>query len=332
MNKTTATIAALLLAACGATKDDPAQQYREALPQAATAHVGTYQDAGAGTTAAVGVAQQALGDSDLVQSEYAVQSYWLAVSVNWGAKSILDLVQFITRFPTTACDETSCTWGPWVGDQGLNNYKLVVTKDGAEYVYALSGQNAQVADSPWVAFLTGRASPVDRDHGSGSFELDFDANYSGLAHAPNFVRKDYGLLAVTYDNTIQSPYVGATFIGAREEDNDQIAGNDKFVDAAYLFEAKPSGGQLQVAFYNRTTGDSAKLRTRWGANGQGRADAIYVPAVGNSVTASECWLGRSQSWAEAYDTKHLNDERLQDANACSPFDAFLEAELSVPQP
>ncbi len=329
--KKTATIAALLLAACGATNTDPAQQYRDALPKAATAHVGTYQDAGA-ATGALSVAQQALGDSNIVQSEYAVMSYWLAVSVNWGAKSILDLVQFITVFPTSSCDQTSCTWGPWVGDQGLNNYKLVVTKDGDAYHYALSGQNAQVAGSPWVAFLTGTAYPADRDHGHGDFLLDFDLSYSGLAHADGFVRKDYGQLTVSYDNTTQSPFVGATFMGARQEDNDADPTNDQFVNAAYLFEPASSGGQLQVAFHNVTTGDSAKLHTRWSANGQGRADAIYMPAAGGSVTASECWLGRSQNWAEAYDTKHLDNPLLQDASACSPFATFEEATLSIPQP
>lgn len=322
MNKLTAALAALALAACGQT--DPAQQYRDALPKSQAAELGTYQS-GTGTAGALSAARQPLGDSTLLQSEYAVQSYWLALGVNGGAKAILDLVQFITRFPTSSCDDTTCAWGPWVGDQGLNRYQLVVTKNGDAYDYVLSGQNAVVAGSPFVDILTGTAYPVAKDRGHGTFTLDFDASDAGLAHGPAYVKKDYGQLVVNYDNT-QSPTVGALFLGARNQDPN----DEHFMNAAYAFDASASGGQLQVAVENLDTGDTLTLRTRWSTSGQGRADVLFTAGAGGSLTASECWAGRSQDFIEVYDTKHLDLPQLRDANGCSPFSTFEAADISLP--
>ncbi len=329
MKKLTASLAAVALAACG-TQTDPAQQYRDALPKAQAAHVATYQDAGA-ASGTVAVAQQGLGDSNLLQSEYAVTSYYLALSVNGGAALLLDLVRFIASFKPTACDDASCTWGPWVGDQGLNNYRLVVTKqasaNGDAYAYALSGQDAAVAGAPFVDILTGTAYPVDRDHGSGTFTLDFDAR-DALAHGPAYVKKDYGQLTVSYDNTTQTPTVGATFLGARNQDPDPA--KQYSMNAAYLFEAATSGGQLQLAVANLDTGDTLRLGTRWSASGQGRADVLFTAGAGGSLTASECWAGRSQDFVEVYDTKHLDIPQLQDASGCSPFMDFQTSTIPFP--
>jgi hypothetical protein len=323
MKKLNAILAALALAACNATEKDPAQQYRDALPKSQAAKVGTYQDAGATTS---GVARQPLGDSNLLQSEYAVTSYYLALSVNGGAVAILDLIQFIVTFPPSACDDASCTWGPWPGDQGLNRYQLVVTRNGDAYTYALSGQNAVVAGSPFVDLLTGTAYPVDRDHGSGTFTLDFDNVHAGLAHGPAYQHNDYGRLVVTYDNTTSAPSVGATFLGARNQDPQ----HPYFMNAAYLFAAATSGGTLQVAVENLDTSDTLRLGTRWSASGQGRADVLFTAGTGGSLTASECWAGRSQDFAEVYDTKHLDIPELQDASGCSPFSDFQTATIPFP--
>ncbi len=325
MNRLTASLAALALAACNAQKADPAQAYRDALPKATAAAIGTYQDAGA-TPGALSVARQPLGDSNIAQSEYAVMSYYLAVAVNGGAGLVLDLLQFITGFPPSACDaHTSCTWGPWSGDQGLNGYKLVVTRNGAAYDYELSGQNALVPGSPWVPFLTGKAVPADRSHGSGTFTLDFDAHWAGLAHAPGAQQQDYGRLVLDYDNTTV-PTVTAQFIGAYDRDPQ----NAHFVNAAYSFVAAASGGELQVAFENLDTTDTVALRTRWSATGQGRADAVYTPAGQTSLTASECWAGRSASWIEVYDTKHLDIPQLSDPTGCAPFTTFQAPDIQLP--
>lgn len=327
MKKLTASLAALLLAACTAETDDPAQKFREALPKAQAAAIGTPQEEG-GAAGALSVSRQPLGDSAMLQSEYAVMSYYLALSVNGGAGLILNLVQYITSFPTRDCvPDVSCTWGPWVGDQGFNNYKLVVTKAGDAYEYALQGQNAIVAGSPFVDILTGIAYPVDRDHGSGTFTLDFDAQ-DALAHPPAYEKKDYGQLVLDYDNVSNPVTVSAQFIGARNQDPDPA--KQHFMNAAYAFEDAASGGQLQIAFENLDTTETLTMRTRWSASGQGRADVLFTAAGGGSITASECWAGRSADFAEVYDTKHLDIPELSNASACSPFSTFEQATIQLP--
>jgi hypothetical protein len=101
------------------------------------------------------------------------------------------------------------------------------------------------------------------------------------------------------------------------------------MNAAYAFEEGASGGELQVAFENLDTTAVVSLRTRWSASGQGRSDVRYTAAGGGSLTASECWAGRSQDFVEVYDTKHL--DILGDATGCSPFSDFQEATLPLPQ-
>ena len=120
--------------------------------------------------------------------------------------------------------------------------------------------------------------------------------------------------------------VGAQFIGARNAD----PANPHFMNAAYLFEDAASGGQLQVAFENLNTTEMLTLRTRWSASGQGRADVLFTAGTGVSLTASECWAGRSADFVEVYDTKHLDIPELSDPGACSPFTDFQEADVSLP--
>lgn len=329
MNKTTAPVAALLLllAACGA-ETDPAQPYRDALPKAQAVQIGTPQTAG-GAAGALSVSRQPLGDTASPKSEYAVTSYYLAVAVNGGAGLVLDLVQFVVHLPPTACGDASCTWGPWTGDQGLNQYELVVTKQAGAYGYVLSGRPFGAPDTAWVDLLTGTARPVDRDHGSGTFTLDFDAQHAGLAHGPGYQRKDFGQLAVTYDNT-KNVTVRAQFLGAQSQD----PADPCVMNAAYAFEAAPSGGELQVAFENLGTTAVVSLRTRWSASGAGRADAHYVGPDGAGgaadYRASECWAGRVQDFVEVYDSKFPLDPRLNDESACSPFASASYADIALP--
>ena len=309
--------AAALLAACG-SNEDPAQKYRDALPKAGAVQIGTPE--GEGTANALTVSRSALGETTLLQSEYAIMSYYLALTVNVGVGSTLRFLQLVTMFPPTTCDETSCTWGPWLDHQGLNHWKLDVTKAGDGYEYALSGQPDPGA--PFVPVVTGTAYPVDRDHGSGTFTVDFEAEAS-LDHGDEWQQHDFGQIVVTYDNT-KDVSVGATFLGAVNADP-----QDRHpLNAVYAFEHGPSGGELQVAFQNLTSLDVWSLRTRWSPGGAGRADARYDAGGdgGVDLEASECWAGESQGYEEVYDSKIPFGEE----SACSPFAEELYADVELP--
>jgi len=327
MTKLTATLAAVLaLAACAPAETDPVQKFRDVLPKAQTVQVGTPQDEG--TAGALSVRRDALGDTAMLQSEYAVMSFYLAAAVNGGAGFTLGLLQFIVLHPATSYDDTSATWGPWVDEGGNNWMKLVVTKQGEDYAYVLSAQNGTTLGD-FIPLLSGVATPgADRDHGSGTFTIDFDAQ-DQLAHGPLYVKDDFGQLTMTYDNT-QNVSVTAVFTGARNDE----PGNEHLMNAVYAFEDAASGGQLQVAFENLDTTEVISLRTRWSAGGAGRCDAHYNGPDGAGGTldyyASECWAGHAQDFAEVYDSKHLEIPALADESACSPFSTVQYSNVTLP--
>jgi hypothetical protein len=301
MKKLTSMIAAALtLAACDA-KEDPADQYRAAMPKnsAVQIHVPDGEAAGGAQMAAGG--RFALGQAPGYLSEYAITSYWTAVTVNVGVWWTLELLQFITAFPPSQCDDGSCTWGPWLGDQGLNYYKLHVEKVDGSYDYALSGQSAAAGVQPWVELISGNAVPgADRDHGRGTFRILFD-EFDELQHADPDWKKDHGTLTVSYDNT-SGLFVHADFVNARNDDPDRL---DNVMNAAYEFVLGPADGDLQIVFEDATAGDSVSLHTRWKRHdGAGRGDLRYVPVGGGELVGSECWNGEHDTlpWAEVYDT------------------------------
>lgn len=326
MKKLTSLIAAaLILAACGST-EDPAQQYRDALPKSETVQVGSPQ---AETNPnALTVSRSALGDTTSPKSEYAMMSYFLARTVNSGVGATLVFLRHITTLRPTTCDGSSCTWGPWVDDDGLNRWQLYVQKVGDAYEYVLSAQPGSNATAPFVPFISGTAHPSDRDHGYGNFTIDFDAQ-DGLDHGSLWQKKDFGQIDVTYDNT-HDVSIGATFLNAKNSDPD----DPHRLNAAYTFDHSASGGVLQVAFENLDTTEIVSLRTRWAPSGAGRADAHYNgPAEGGGRVdyyASECWAGEVQNYVEVYDSKHTEIPALADPNACSPFNSAEYATVVLP--
>lgn len=314
--------AAMALAACGS--QDPAEKFRDALPKAQAVQVGTPQDS---SSTALSVQGNALGESLALQSEYAVMSYYLAVTMNGGVAWILGTVQFITLLKPTECGDSSCTWGPWVDDDGNNRWKLYVEKVGDAYQWKLSAQNGLDANGPFVDFITGTAHPADKDHGSGSFVVNFDAQ-DALYHGPLYVKKDFGQLDVTYDNT-KEVHVSAAFIDGRNQDPDP-AKNGHIMNAAYDFQAASSGGELQIAFQDEVTTEVAQIRTRWSTGGAGRADVAYYPAgIGGAVyTETECWAGKSKSFVEVYDS--TVGHAFGTESDCSPFTSRSDPNLPLP--
>ena len=100
----------------------------------------------------------------MLQSEYAVMSYYLALTMNGGVAWSLGLVQLIVAYPATACvEDVSCTWGPWVDDHGLNRWQLHVEKAGDALRVRALGAAGLGPDRAFVDVLFGTAYPVDRD-------------------------------------------------------------------------------------------------------------------------------------------------------------------------
>jgi hypothetical protein len=311
MKKLTAASAALLLAACSAQKSDPAQQYRDALPQAAKIQIGTPSAQPA--AAKLSGRQDALSQAPAYQSEYARVSYWTAVTVNVGVWWTLTLVKTITSFPPSAdCNDTACTWGPWAGDDGLNEWKLHVDKVDAHFVYALSARPIAGA-AAWTDLLGGTAYPgADRDHGNGSFRIDFDAQLA-LAHAAGWTQQDFGVLDVTYDNRTDLSIDAALTNGRSDDPNGSYD-----MDATYSFLGTGTGGDLQLGIVNLDTSERLSLDTRWIGTGAGRGDVDFIDALGTELRASECWAGEALGWVKVFDDKPDPDYGSEALCAFSP--------------
>ena len=300
MKKLTAAFAALLVAACSAQKAaDPAQQYRDALPQAAKIQIGTPSAQPA--AAKLSGRQDALAQAPAYQSEYARVSYWTAVTVNVGVWWTLTLVKTITSFPPSSdCNDASCTWGPWAGDDGLNEWKLHADKVADHFVYALSARPIAGA-AAWTDVLTGTAFPgADRDHGNGSFTVSFD-NFNALPHPTGWTADDHGVLAVTYDNRTDLSITATVTNGKSDDPNSTPPYFD--MDATYAFLGTGTGGNLQLGIVNLDTSERMSLDTRWIGTGAGRGDVDFIDALGAEYRASECWAGEALGWVKVFDDK-----------------------------
>lgn len=307
--------AAALLAACGESKIDP-NDVRAALPKAAAIQIGTPSADGAATT---GVSRAALEGDPVYGSGYAITSYWTAVTVNVGVWWTLTLVELITAFPPSSCDEAACTWGPWEDDNGLNVWRLVVTRAGDGYAYVLAAQPGSQPGAGFVTLLSGVAYPgADRDHGHGTFTMDFDAE-AMLDHGVLWEQEDFGELSVAYDNRTALS-IDVTFLGAQSDD----PADPVFMNAVYAFDDTGAGGELQIAFETvEASPRNLSLRTRWNATGAGRGDAEYAEGPW-TYQASECWAG-APTFALVYDSEPV----YGDAGACA-FAEPLYADVTLP--
>jgi len=307
MRKLTSILAAALtLAACA--KEDPADQYRKALPTSETLTIGAADTAASGAalttglTSAASPAITADGKSDL-----AVVSYVFATSVNLGVAQMLWLIHSITWWPPTSCDDSTCTWGPGSSAQDLNVFKLVVTKSGENFDYVLSAAPKSTGGTAFLPIVVGFAHRSPQDHrGDGHFSVKFE-NSALLDQPEGEARKDWGTLDVRYDtwNQLKNEVV---FWNVRDNDNpgaDPL--NPNRLNVYFNFDASKPNGELLVA-WETLYGNQKELSlfTQWKDAG-GRADLHYFETDGiNTFThdESECW-GGAPGYLQTYDNFDL---------------------------
>ncbi|HET9595885.1 MAG TPA: hypothetical protein VFP65_09910 [Anaeromyxobacteraceae bacterium] len=288
MKRTVASLAiAASLAACGGgSRTLTAEEARGAVPGADQARLSAPDASSASAAAPRGNFVLTAG-----QAEYARDTMALAGAVNLGVVWTLGVVELVVSFPPTACSGPTCTWGPWGADQPfeVNLWQLTVTKvDDGEYQWALSGQPKATPAAAFTAVVSGTAFPSGVRHvGHGSFVLDLDAA-AALPRKLGDPGAQKGRIEATYDNRT-SRQVGVQFLGTQDDQNP-----DQLVNAAYQFVAGASGGDLQVATRNLTTGARLTLHSRWTAAGAGRGDASFS-LDGNTIVRSQCWDSNAAS-------------------------------------
>jgi hypothetical protein len=299
--------AALLVSGCG--QQLKPSEIRAAMPAASVVKIDAQDPSGgAATPRAVPLARLAAATAAPVaggQAPLAVTSYLFASAVNGGVFWTLAPITWFTYFvPPTSCTTDACTWGPGSDATDLNQWMLVVTKDGDAYDFVLSGAPKSTGGTRFVPVISGRSFPGAAPHrGHGDFAADLDAAWAGLDHAAGEVQKDFGKISVTWDARTNLS-LGVTFLGSKNNDDPGLdAANPNRVNAVYAFAADAAGGDMQVGW--RTipgvgqVEEHAALHTRWKTDLGGRADVSYQNP-GAAVQLSQCWAG-PPAWLMTFD-------------------------------
>lgn len=332
MRKLAALSAALLATACGQQLDPAA--IRAALPSAEVVKIDAPNPTGGAAAMPPGLqGRQAAVASAGGPAPFAVTSYLFATAVNSGVFWTLAPIAWLTQVvPPTSCTDAACTWGPFSGEQDLNSWMLVVTRSGDAYDYALSGAPKSPAGSPFVPVLSGRAFPGVVEHrGHGTFTVDFDEVWAGLAHPAGEVQQDFGSLTVAYDART-SLHLDVSFLGGR---NNELPGADPAapnrVNAVYAFDASAVGGDLQLGFrplppyLDGVVEQTTSLHTRWDATGAGRGDFLATRPGDTVVGFSQCWDG-PPAYTMIFDG---SSQTLTDPSGCA-FPSAAPITITVP--
>lgn len=334
MRKLAALSTALLVAACG-QKIDPAA-VRDAMPSAAVVQIDAPNPSAAAAAPGAPLARLVGGSPGAAAvaqgpAPLAVTSWLFASAVNGGVFWTLAPIAFLTEFvPPTACTDTACTWGPGAGAEDLNNWMLVVTKRGDAYDYTLSGAPKSPAGSPFVTVISGVAYPgPSRHRGRGSFAVDFDQVWGGLAHPAGAVQQDFGTLSVAYDARA-ALHLDVTFLDSKNNDDPGAdPANPNRTNAVYAFDATATGGDLQLGWRTlppytaEYLQQTISLHTRWNAGGAGRGDFNYA-RPGAEASFSQCWDG-APTFSMSFDGSGVV---LTDESVC----AFAGAPITITVP
>jgi len=204
---------------------------------------------------------------------------------NGGTGWVLVLLHTIVQFPVTTVHDNTYTWGPWSESLDPAEYKLDVhaLADGT-YTYQLSGRSKTQAGAAFHVVIDGKADPRKGDlQGNGQFLLDFDAS---RAVNPVDAGDARGTMDVNYD--LATRHLDLTIMST------DALGQPALADYAYNAAADGAGDMVFALTGNAGGGpalESSTLRSRWQADGQGRADGRIGGGDLGAVqaTASECW-------------------------------------------
>jgi hypothetical protein len=228
-------------------------------------------------------------------ADWYVSTRNITTTFNGGSAWVLILLHTIVAFPETSEAGNVHTWGPFTDALNPAEYRLDVTDNGdGTYHYALSGHNKADASGNFTAVISGDADTRAGElQGSGHFLLDFDAGKK--VNPIDADPKAHGTVGVTYD------------LAQRHLDLDINSTDDagKPVAATYAYNEAADGGGDMVFELDADLGDTpapehAVIRSRWLANGSGRADVgVFDGDAGAGVEGSQCWDTMFKSVFEA---------------------------------
>ena len=212
-----------------------------------------------------------------------------AVSLNGGAATILILVKTITEFPVTSVAGDTYIWGPWHETLKPSEYRLRVRQnEDGDYEWTLEGRKiADGASAPFLAVVSGVATPGRPHRGSGSFTFDLT-----VAKQLDPLAKGDGQVSVQY-NLETNPI---TVVMDAESPQPAAGGGTALATFHYAYSERPDqSGELDFMVYGDTDDpgpawEMSEIHSRWNQTAAGRADVkITGGDLGSlTVTASEC--------------------------------------------
>ncbi|HEY1100485.1 MAG TPA: hypothetical protein VGF99_16210 [Myxococcota bacterium] len=280
-------------------------------------------------------------------SELYVTTRDLARGINGGVGWVFNLSEQILALPPTETDnESYAVWGP-SQPRGLerNSFRFTVnTIDAATYSYKLEARNKDATDeSDFVVVWEGTSVPGDDDHGHGDLTIHF-----GALRSIDDSECATGDIVVNYaaDGAADAPRtLDVDFVGFANACNGEDLSN-----ATYHYEETTDGaglldfvviGDVHDAAEDKPLEETFLVRSRWLADGQGRADvrvadgeipadlAAYIFGMtATTADIAECW---DASFISVYtDTNpdelepYLGYDNEGDVAAC----AFAEASFA----
>jgi hypothetical protein len=266
------------LVACIPPNDDPHPVSR-ALPTAEDVRIDLPENSSAKGTA------EALGEL----SPWYVVTRQVTRDLNGGTAWVLIVVHTIVQFPATTIEGDTYTWGPWSDALDPADYRLVVTALGnGSYDWSLDGRSKTEPGADFQTVIAGNAVPGETEGtGHGEFTIDFDA-----AERVNPIDNDArGVVGISYDLAARHLDMSIATVEVRD-------GAEVPVNYEYAYSEKDDGsGDMIFAAHGDTddegtAAEDAVIRSRWLADGAGRADVRLSGgdvSTTISVTASECW-------------------------------------------
>jgi hypothetical protein len=275
---TLASLLSLGLVACIPPNDDPHPVSR-ALPTAEDVRIDLPENSSAKGTA------EALGDL----SPWYVVTRQVTRDLNGGTAWVLIVVHTIVQFPATTIEGNTYTWGPWSDALDPADYRLVVTALGnGSYDWSLDGRSKTEVGADFETVIAGNAVPGETEGtGHGEFTIDFDA-----AERVNPVDNDArGVVGISYD--LAARHLDMSIATVEDREGTEVPVNYEY---AYTEQDDGSGDMVFAAHGDTdddgTAAEDAVIRSRWMADGAGRADVRLSGgdlSTTISVTASECW-------------------------------------------
>jgi len=272
---------------------EPTTEISDALPTADGVRVNLPESAATLQLNEAGTANAALGEI----AESYILTRQVTRDLNGAAGWVLLLVHTVVQFPATSVDGNVYTWGPHSDALDPAEWRLIVTENdgGTSYDWQFDGRSKLADGAQFETILSGHAVPGAEPHrGSGDFMIDFDA----AERVDPIDNDESGQVSVVYDleNRDGTPATLAMVVNTTAVDDGGAEqpvvweyGYAENLDGSGDFEFVVQGNMDDAS----AAPETATIRSRWQADGQGRGDfRVAGGDLGDVVVeASECWDG-----------------------------------------